>query len=768
MAWAVFYLLDMYFLLTFLLFIFGVTLCFAQAVVPDSLTKASSPSTGTLQPLSTLPQEGELNVVRFTGNSFFSTSALQDVVSSLPSDLSFAHRIFRFYYRQLSINPYTPKPLENALGVAVKNYEEEYRYFDQTGAENDVLTLIDVYNQYGFHNATASYSYDFDTTEKVNVLTFSVAENRQYTIDTIFYTGLDLLPAELLREIQAFVPATKGSFFNEPAIKNVADAITSYLQNNGYFFSHYDQPTVQSSGIDYSDRVTIPFILGKRCIIGPIFVKSDFKDQNPLSDFLIRKMLDVHEGDWYKRNLLSSSQSNLYNLATFDLVSIDTSSIRTGRDVDTLVLQVFLQYRKQKEIVVAPFLNHTTYDNFTNFGLETSFLHRNLFGAAQNLSLFFRYVLQDFSLLTRPHSIAQEFQIGGLFSQPLLFELGSAKVGFSLQTSYSYRYLTSGLASQTIQLNMTSLPLRLTFPVNFPSHTFFNSLIFEYFTELQQLHNFLDVSVDMLTNAQTPADQFAAVQFLSPFAPIQNFAGSNLAHPGQIFSVTLNSDTRNNPFSPTQGHFLSTSIESALGSLYNFRRFQLTYSQFFPIATISAFAFKVRLGNIWIDLSQSYYIPFERHFFAGGANSVRSYSSRSLSDTYSSQGNTTTYNNLLGNATIIEGSFEYRFRFSRPRGMNAVLADQIQELGITFFIDWGNAFNQLTQDKYASARLSDIVQGLAVGFGFGIRRETPVGPIRIDLATQLYDPTSAQTFITSRSPFSSENLQLHIGLGHAF
>jgi outer membrane translocation and assembly module TamA len=100
--------------------------------------------------------------------------------------------------------------------------------------------------------------------------------------------------------------------------------------------------------------------------------------------------------------------------------------------------------------------------------------------------------------------------------------------------------------------------------------------------------------------------------------------------------------------------------------------------------------------------------------------------------------------------------------------MNAVLADQIQELGITFFIDWGNAFNQLTQDKYASARLSDIVQGLAVGFGFGIRRETPVGPIRIDLATQLYDPTSTQTFITSRSPFSSENLQLHIGLGHAF
>jgi len=759
----------MQFLLTILVFGFTLSVCFAQTDRLDSTTKILTPTTGTPQPLSTLPQEGELNVVKFTGNSYFSSSALQDVVSSLPSDLSFAHRIFRFYYRQLTINPYTPQPLEDALGVAVKNYEEEYRYFDQAGAENDVLTLTDVYNQFGFHDATVSYSYDFDTTDKVNVLTFSITENKQYTIDTLLYTGLESLPIDLLREIQALLPDVKGNFFNEPALKSTADAITNFLHNNGYYYSHYEQPVVHSSSLLSSDSVVIPFILGNRCVIGPIYVKSDFKDQNPISDFLIRRMLDIHEGDWYRRNLLSSSQSNLYNLATFDLVAIDTLSIRHGATVDTLVMQLFLQYRKQKEIVIAPFLNHTTYDNFTNFGFEASFQHRNLFGAAQNVSIYGRYVLQDFSLLTRPHSIAQEYQIGGLFSQPLLFEIGAAKVAFSLQTSYSYRYLMSGLATQKIPLNMTLFPLRLTFPINFPSYTFFNSFTFEYFTELQQLHNFLDVSVDMLTNSQTQADTEAAVLFLSPFAPIQNFAGSSLAHPGQIFSGTLNSDTRNNPFSPIRGHFLSLSSEFALGKLYNFRRLLFTYYQFFLVGSISTFALKVRLGNIWINLDSSYYIPFERHFFAGGANSVRSYSSRALSDINSSQGNTVGYNNLLGNATIIEGSFEYRYRFSRPRGMNSTLADQIQELGFTFFVDWGNAFNQLIGGKYGSASFSDMMKGLAVGFGFGIRRETPVGPIRIDIATQLYDPTSATNpWITSRSPFSTDNLQLHIGLGHAF
>ncbi|MBK9248384.1 MAG: BamA/TamA family outer membrane protein [Ignavibacteria bacterium] len=756
----------MYLFLFIVLFSLNISVCFAQTDTSDSLSKSPVPITGTPQPINTLPLEGELNNVKFNGNIYFSSSALQDVVSSLPSDLSFAHRIFRFYYRQISINPYTPKPLEDALGVAVRNYEEEYRYFDQTGAENDVLTLIDVYNQYGFHDATASYSYDFDSTEKANVLTFSVKENNQYTIDTIIYTGFDNLPVELREDLFALVPSTKGTYFNEPSIKNTIDALTNYLQNNGYYFVHFDQPIVFKSPLTYSDSIIIPFLLGKRCKIGKIFVKSDFREQNPISDYLIRQMLDIHEGDWYNRAAVGRSQSNLYSLSTFDLVSIDSLEILQSGEYTILPLQIYLQYKKQKEIVAAPFINHTTYDNFTNFGVEISLLHRNLFGAAQTVSLYGRHVWQDFSLFS---SIAREWQVGGQFSQPLLFEIGSARIGFSLQSSYSYRFLSSGLDIQEIPLRLTSFPLRVSFPVNFPSYTFVNSILFEFFTELQQLHNFEEVSINILTNAVTQDQQKAATQFLIPFAPIHTYAGSNLAHPGQILSATLTSDTRNNPFSPSKGHFLSSVFEFAYGRLYSFRRLQLTYYHFFHTGSNNVLAIKFRTGNIWIDLSNSYFIPFDRHFFAGGANSVRSYSSRSLADLTSSEIPVDGSNNLLGNATIIEGSLEYRYRFARPRGINSTLADQIQEMGITFFIDWGNAFNQLQEGKYASARLNDLIGGLAVGIGAGFRRETPVGPIRIDVATRLYDPTSHDNkFITSRSPFSSENLQIHIGLGHAF
>jgi len=476
-------------------------------------------------------------------------------------------------------------------------------------------------------------------------------------------------------------------------------------------------------------------------------------------------MLDIQQGDWYNRSKVNNTQLNLYNLTVFDLVSIDTSSISPGIDADTINLQIFLQYLKQKEILLAPFINHTTYDNYTNFGVEASLHHRNLFGAAQNVSIYGRYVLQDFSLLTYPHSIAQEYQIGGIFSQPVLFEVGSAKVDLSFQSSYSYRYINSGLPSQTIPLIMTFFPLRLTFTMSFPSHTFFNSLVFEGFTELQQLHNYIEVSTDMLTNATTPKAQEDAVFFLVPFAPIYSYAADKLVHPGQIYSITLNSDTRNNPFSPTAGHFISTSTEAAIGNFYNFRRFQFTYYQFFPSGSLSTFATKIRLGNIWINLDNSYFIPFERRFFAGGANSIRSFSSRSLSDVHSSIGLVDNVNILTGNGTLIEGSFEYRFRWGRPRGISSMLADQIQQMGVTTFIDIGNVFNQLSSEKYGTARLQDFLTSLAIGFGVGFRYETPVGPFRIDFATSFYDPTTDLSKI--RIPYIN-NLQVHIGLGHAF
>lgn len=761
--------------------------CFAVVHVDDSTTVSTAAHTS--MPVSSLPQEGELSDIRFEGNSYFSGAVLADAISLRPTNLSFTHQIFGFYYRQFSINPYTPTSLRDALATTLRGYQDEYRFFDQTSAENDAFTLINLYNQNGFHNATVTFSFTFDSTERLNILTFHIVENKPFTVDTIVYTGLDSLSPALRADLDPFLREGLHSQFNESAIKRNAEQIMFFLQNNGYYFAGYNQPVVTTLMPSASDSITIPFTLGNRCRIGTISLKHDYRDQPAVSSDLIIKMLDFSKGDWFSRSSFSRSQVNLYNLGTFDLVVIDTSGSTTIGGVTTLSIQVLIQYRKLREISAAPFINHTTYDNFTNSGVELAFLHRNLFGAAQSFSFFSRFVWQDFGikLPADPHfpyiftSISREFQTGFQFSQPYFFSLWSWKVGLTVQASYSNRKIQSGLPFQTVSLGVTSLPARLTFPITLPSFTLFNSLILEYSTELQNIDNIADVSGDMFAHGiDTSVDADpesnkrnigAITEFLYPYYQIDAVTQGHFKYLGSIVSITAIGDNRNNPFSPLNGNFLAISTEIADGPLYRFSRHQITYYKFWNIVSNDVFAVKFRAGYIDINLEDGAFIPFEKRFFAGGANSVRSYPSRALYDRKSSNLDTTVAytNNLTGNGAILEGSVEYRYRFSRPRGLNTTVADQIEQLGITFFMDWGNVYNRIDplSNTYNSATLNDIFKGLAVGIGAGIRRETPVGPVRVDFAVRLYDPTSPdRLWIFSRAPF--KDIQIHIGLGHAF
>jgi outer membrane protein assembly factor BamA len=765
-------------------------------VISDSLSKTPIVSSPIV-----LPQEGELNVIKFIGNNYFSSLVLSDAISLRPTNLSYVHQIFGFYYRQFSLNPYSPPPLRDALASSLRSYQDEYRFFDQTSAENDISTLVNLYNQNGFHNATVSYTFAFDSTERLNIVTFQINENKSYTLDTIRYLGLDSLPTNIQSSLSPMLFPLLRKKFNELSIKQNMDQILTFLQNNGYYFARYLQPIVVSDSTNATDSLSVSFSLGKRCKIGLISINHSYRDQPAVSTNLIREMITIHEGDWYSRSAMSHSQINLYSLGTFDLVALDTLSIISGDEFSTLPIQIFLQYRKLQEISAAPFINHTTYDNFTNFGFELSYIHHNLFGAAQSVNLFGRVVWQDFSfqLPCDPHfpyvfsSRSRELLAGIQFSQPFLFSIWSWKVGVGASSSYSNRSILSGLFFQNIPLKVSSLPIRISLPITLPTYTLFNSLIFDFTTEWQNIDNFDQVSTDMLNQIVDPAiiSSFSTNnqlkdEFLAPYIAInrycQRFKDSTdttssagvFSNLGFICSFTAIGDSRDNPFSPITGNFLSTSVEAAFGGVYRFSRFQFTDYKFWNVTSNDVIAIKIRAGYIYIDLDGGGFIPYEKRFFAGGANSVRSYSARSLYDRKSSnldsnisKAQKQSINNLTGNGALLEGSVEYRYRFSRPRGLSTMLADQIEQLGVTFFMDWGNVFNRIKEETYNTATLHDILTGLAIGIGAGIRRETPVGPIRVDFAVPLYDPTIATNQWIFSRPFF-QGLIVNIGLGHAF
>jgi outer membrane translocation and assembly module TamA len=64
--------------------------------------------------------------------------------------------------------------------------------------------------------------------------------------------------------------------------------------------------------------------------------------------------------------------------------------------------------------------------------------------------------------------------------------------------------------------------------------------------------------------------------------------------------------------------------------------------------------------------------------------------------------------------------------------------------------------------------LKDYITGLAVSSGFGIRFDTPVGPLRLDVAWPVYYPSSIENKTIFTRPDGLTNAQFHIALGHSF
>ncbi|MEJ2470932.1 MAG: autotransporter assembly complex protein TamA [Desulfuromonadales bacterium] len=114
-------------------------------------------------------------------------------------------------------------------------------------------------------------------------------------------------------------------------------------------------------------------------------------------------------------------------------------------------------------------------------------------------------------------------------------------------------------------------------------------------------------------------------------------------------------------------------------------------------------------------------LPPSMRFFAGGDQSVRGYGYKSL-------GPKDAEGNVIGGRHMLVGSIEIETAMS-------------DAWSFALFYDAGNAF-----DSFSSYEM-------AQGAGIGIRRYTPIGPIKLDLARQLED---------------DRDYRLHLGVGFAW
>ncbi len=134
----------------------------------------------------------------------------------------------------------------------------------------------------------------------------------------------------------------------------------------------------------------------------------------------------------------------------------------------------------------------------------------------------------------------------------------------------------------------------------------------------------------------------------------------------------------------------------------NFSQFQSQIKSIHRLTDKHRFILRGKFGRTYTSDFES--LPSSIRFFAGGSQSVRGYKYQSLGPVDENE-------DVVGGQYLLEGSVEYEYSFNN-------------RWGLALFLDTGNAVDNLNDE-------------LKQGAGLGLRWNSPVGPVRIDLATAL-------------------------------
>jgi outer membrane protein insertion porin family len=547
--------------------------------------------------------------------------------------------------------------------------------FSERILDRDVRTLLTYYQSQGFLDARV-------TPKRVRQpgtlsIIFKIEEGPRTTVGELLFHGVD---GETRKDLLDLLQERHTRPYSQGLLAKDRDAILTYFSNHG-FSSAVVTPHVYRNDRNKID-IVYDIALGPQETVGQVVVIGNQYTRTAL----IRRALTFRAGQPLNQSRLFESQRRLYNLGLFESVQISPENPAGSEAAKTILVNV------------------QEADRWTlgyGFGLDVQRLNGNKptgqLGASPRLSLD----------LTRVGvgGRNQTFSLRGRLSD--------------LETGGEASYLIPDLFNHsTWSLHLDTLVDRTRDVLTFTSTIEQASLTFEKqsspSTFLLARYNYRRVSVSNL--------------HINPLeVPL-------LSQPARVGGpeLTFVRDTRDNPADATRGSYslFDTSLSSmSLGSQSNFVRFLGQNSTYYHLAPHLIVARNTQFGlestygaprQVSVSGEQilTNEIPLPERFFAGGSDSIRAFSLNQAGPRDPDTGYP-----IGGNALFVN-SVELRVPLRGGR------------YGLVFFDDAGNVYSSLDTLrllKFTQPSLTDLNYTVDAA-GFGVRYNTPIGPIRLDLS----------------------------------
>ncbi len=164
-------------------------------------------------------------------------------------------------------------------------------------------------------------------------------------------------------------------------------------------------------------------------------------------------------------------------------------------------------------------------------------------------------------------------------------------------------------------------------------------------------------------------------------------------------------------------------------------------------------------GGIAVPYGNSKTVPFEKRYYAGGANSVRGWSVRTLGPGR--------FQNTKDNTRLDYFNQCGDIRFDASVELRSKLFWKIE---FATFLDAGNVWTLKDYNSQPGGKITeDFYKQIAAATGIGFRMITDFVVLRLDMGIKAYNPYyEGKEAWTIRKPFKSENRAIHFAVGYPF
>jgi outer membrane protein insertion porin family len=473
--------------------------------------------------------------------------------------------------------------------------------FKKDVLENDIRKIEALYQNNGFLDSKVS-DPEFKRGGKGLEVTIHVFEGRQYRVGQLRFSGESDIPEDALRKA---IRLKRGEILNRDTLMADLLALTT-LQNDKGYAQALVSPIVEKRKEYPVADVTYRTERGGKFRFGKVEIAGNSKTL----DRIIRRDLEVEDGQTYTATGLKESKDNLTRLSYFKDVKITTAPSMTPGEMDVKV-----DVQEGPTGTLSGGAGYSSLDKI--FGV-VQVTENNLFGKGWKASLSSQFGARRtvFSLDFRdPHFLDTDFS--------LLLN------AYKTDTRYSdfHRKSSGGRAG---------LGYQLTKYVN-------ASLMFR-------------VDETLILDPGAAVSQILKEEF------------SKGTQKTRSFTLGVVRNTTDKMFDPSRGSVQSATVESAgwpLGGDSNFIKYFLNAKAYYPIIGATVISANVLWGHTVSTVGGR--VPIFERFFLGGPYSLRGFPSRTVSPKDPNTGE------LIGGNKELFMNVEYIFPLFNEFGFKGVV-----------------------------------------------------------------------------------------------